>query len=503
MLKPLLQSPHSVCTQSTVEAMLLWRAQTHAGPAKLYVGNCQEACHWAGQHVATIINCANVDYPHHPWCVRQWLNLNFKGLLNGVEWNERVDAAVKLALQTLARGKSVLIHCRQGKLRSAAFSALLMALLQGINLQEALRMYQLYNERVRGPDDEKRMAGLMLKHKVAAKLAQLQAEQWCADLIRCIDEGAPPLACPREQLPRQDPVPLSSGRGRPLERSRTRSPPWLPRHRRNFGSPAKEVAARHPPSIFCITAAADMSPAAPKPAIGAPAPPQVPVAPPAAPKPAIGAPAHLRSPAMAMTVDEAPPGVARFNLWPATSPSSAAPQCAPPATSAPIVDAPAALPAAVQCPEQGVPSCEGDAGDSAAEAAQYAEAARGRGVWEAVDVQEKEAGEALRRSRSPSQEIPAEGVWSCSACQSLNSRHKLFCGREDCEARRPHLQTWHDGDWHCDMCGNHNFWFRKTCAWNHCVTNDWMCPNCGNQNFSDRKWCNRFVCRHPRPAREQ
>ena len=40
------------------------------GVGKLYVGDSKSAVQWAGQHVAYIINCADINYAWHPWCPR-------------------------------------------------------------------------------------------------------------------------------------------------------------------------------------------------------------------------------------------------------------------------------------------------------------------------------------------------------------------------------------------------------------------------------------------------
>jgi hypothetical protein len=35
----------------------------------LWVGSCQEALQWAGQHVAYVVNAADADNQWHPWCL--------------------------------------------------------------------------------------------------------------------------------------------------------------------------------------------------------------------------------------------------------------------------------------------------------------------------------------------------------------------------------------------------------------------------------------------------
>ncbi len=112
---------------------------------------------------------------------------------------------------------------------------------------------------------------------------------------------------------------------------------------------------------------------------------------------------------------------------------------------------------------------------------------------------------ASRRSRSPSRSVspsPEEdivapdGYWQCLECRSLNSSsgpRSMFCS--SCDARKPLQSTWEEGDWYCDLCGNHNYNARTICnnTWCPSVTTkpgDWICSGCGNHNYSSRKVCN-------------
>ena len=58
---------------------LIWQY----GRSKIFVGGCDSAVGWAAEHLPVIVNCADVDYEWAPTCPRRWLNLNFKGDLNG------------------------------------------------------------------------------------------------------------------------------------------------------------------------------------------------------------------------------------------------------------------------------------------------------------------------------------------------------------------------------------------------------------------------------------
>ena len=104
---------------------------------KLFVGPCDSALHWAGQHVGYIINCADTSYPWHPFCVRFWLNPGKQG----VSWEARMFTAVKLVFAALMFGEGVLLHCRRGKHQSGAFCVLILALLLGNDIDAALDFY--------------------------------------------------------------------------------------------------------------------------------------------------------------------------------------------------------------------------------------------------------------------------------------------------------------------------------------------------------------------------
>ena len=108
-------------------------------------------------------------------------------------------------------------------------------------------------------------------------------------------------------------------------------------------------------------------------------------------------------------------------------------------------------------------------------------------------------------SRSPSPDVPAGGVWQCPGCCTLNAGKELFCTH--CGIRRELQQVWHEGDWFCSECGNHNYWYRKECKFTWCPTvtwkpGDWTCPLCGNHNYSSKLFCNRRhpPCHFPKPG---
>ena len=108
--------------------------ESHEGmgevPGSLYVGSCGEAVQWAGCHVGFVINASDRSYYQwHEYCVRFWMNVNFKDALDGVTWEQRLSSVLWLALTALALGDNVLIHCRQGKHRSGILAMLIMSIL--------------------------------------------------------------------------------------------------------------------------------------------------------------------------------------------------------------------------------------------------------------------------------------------------------------------------------------------------------------------------------------
>ena len=68
--------------------------------------------------VTFIVNAADQDFPWDESIRRFWMNLNYKGEMDGVTWERRMQSAVRLIIEALAAGGDVLVHCRQGKHRS-------------------------------------------------------------------------------------------------------------------------------------------------------------------------------------------------------------------------------------------------------------------------------------------------------------------------------------------------------------------------------------------------
>ena len=57
------------------------------------------------------------------------VNINFKGVLNHVTHEQRMGVVVWLILTAMMMGEDVLVHCRQGKHRSAVVCLLIMLII--------------------------------------------------------------------------------------------------------------------------------------------------------------------------------------------------------------------------------------------------------------------------------------------------------------------------------------------------------------------------------------
>ena len=119
-------------------AMARWNRLTNAvcepgrSRGTLWVGSCQEAVQWAGQHVAYIVNAAHEDFKWHPWCLRFWASINYKGILNHVTHEHRICVVVWRILTALMMGEDVLARCRQGKHRSSVLCMLIMLIIGSV-----------------------------------------------------------------------------------------------------------------------------------------------------------------------------------------------------------------------------------------------------------------------------------------------------------------------------------------------------------------------------------
>ena len=95
---------------------------------KLYVGSCESALQWAGQHVGNIKNVPTSPTRGTRSAFASGKTPLTRTPFDGVAWENRMITAVKLVLVALMFGEGVLLHCRQGRHCSGAFRALIMVL---------------------------------------------------------------------------------------------------------------------------------------------------------------------------------------------------------------------------------------------------------------------------------------------------------------------------------------------------------------------------------------
>ena len=133
---------------------------------------------WASQNVGYIINCSNVSYAWHPWCVRFWLNPQYWSTFEGVSWEDRMSTTMKLVLAALMFGEGVLLHCRQGKHRSGALCVLTLALLRGTGIDGALDLYFAKRSDLRSRDCYI-VRKILDRTNYPQLLAKLEQQVWC------------------------------------------------------------------------------------------------------------------------------------------------------------------------------------------------------------------------------------------------------------------------------------------------------------------------------------
>ena len=175
----------------------------------LFVGGHEDAVDWAEEHAEAVINCADIDYPHAESCRRRWLNINYRGRLNGRDWNQRMRAVLTFLLECLVREDCVLIHCRVGRHRSGLFAVLALMFVLGLSWDEACDVY--FEKRIGlTRHDMSKVRGHRLKQDLLALRAKLQHEGFCDDQLKKL------------RRPAGSGVPA---RSRSPSRSRSRSPP--------------------------------------------------------------------------------------------------------------------------------------------------------------------------------------------------------------------------------------------------------------------------------------
>ena len=448
----------------------------NVGVGKLYVGDSKSAVQWAGEHVAYIINCADINYAWHPWCPRFWLNLGFRGVFDELDWPARMMTAVKLVMLALMFGQEVLLHCRQGKHRSGAFCVLMLALLWDCSIWVALESYWSCRPDLQDWDWWTLDKILFRKNNFNELVKTVRQQSWFpkarGNILNrlwafSVQHPTPGAALHPPQV---------------ILRPRLTSPPGPPHHQRSASSsepdPKKMPTRIGPPpgerrsasSHPCDQRSASSSELRPPPPRKRPRP------------------------------TEPPPGERGSSSSSWSSPWVQVHPChdcgkmpwsckCNPERRSKLLAAffPRSASIADPVPEEPQISAE-----------LFRRMCVRAGVWDDAQAAEHHATELRDRSRSPSPEPDDKEAWECPECRSLNSRHLLHCELATCGSRRPLVQKWRPGDYYCKDCGNHRYASSQWCNWVHCHSNDWTCPGCQNLNFAARKTCNTRSCQRPR-----
>ena len=421
----------------------------NVGVGTLYVGDSTSAVQWAGFHVAYIINCADINYAWHPWCPRFWLNVGFRGLQEELNWSERMMVAVKLVMLALMFGQGVLLHCRQGKHPSGAFCVLMLALLWGCSVQEALDRYWSRRPDLRPHDWSILDKILFRKNNFNALVESVRRQSW-----------------------------FPKARGNILNRLwafRVQPPIPKPKKRpRLTSAPGERGTSRQtsPPRDQCSASSSE-------------------------------APGRLRQASLSRDRRSASSSGAPADI----SSSSGSSEW----LRVQVCHLCGLMPWSCRCnPERRAELVAAFFSQRSASTADpvpephqvsaelFRRMSQRAGVWDDAQAAEHHATKLRDRSRSPSPEAHDKEAWECPECHSLNSLHVLHCAVATCGNRRPLMQNWRSGDYFCEHCGNHRFASSLWCNWVHCHSNDWTCPMCQNKNFAARKTCNTRRCQHPR-----
>ena len=186
-------------------AWLIWKS----GSRKVYIGEKVHALDWAKQHEAAIVNCADRDYDWDPHCDRRWLKLwNFRGTLDGRTWIQHIEGNLRFVFSALERGEPVLLHCRKGKCRSGAATAMVIALLEGISYFEALEL--CVNKRGLDARDAAGCRDIAQKLDLSGVVDRLREEGFCKHHIQVATKSpSPPVPTksPEQKQPEQKQMP--------------------------------------------------------------------------------------------------------------------------------------------------------------------------------------------------------------------------------------------------------------------------------------------------------
>ena len=438
-------------TPAMARAALLSRGTPcNTGGGKLYVGDSKSAVQWAGQHVAYIINCADINYAWHPWCPRFWLNVGYGGEFEDRDWAERMMTAVKIVLLALMFGQNVLIHCRQGKHRSGAFCVLILALMWECSVMAALRFYWSKRPDLEDHDWWVLDKILFRKNNFDEVVERVREQSWF------------PKA--RGNILNRLWAFTAKSRSNTVEQPTWKPPPPKKRPRPASAPPGARKAStrkgdQRPVSSFDIPDDIELEPR----------------------RKVVLKPRQTSS-SSSVSTDwlrvhpchtcarmpwscKCNPG-RRLQLMAAFSPHSTS-------TPEPVTE----------------PQISAEL---------FRRMSMRSGVWADAEAAEHRATELRDRSRSPSPEVHDKEGWQCPQCTNLNSKHILHCETTSCGLRRGLVQHWRQGDYYCRDCGNHRFASSLWCNWVHCHSNDWTCPVCHNLNFAAREKCHTRSCGHPR-----
>ena len=472
---------------------LIWGGNSQREPA-IYVGGCDDALEWASLHANSIVNCANVDYP---WaqdnCSRRWLNLKYKGALNGRTWHQRMQSVTQFCLDALIKNEVVLLHCRVGRHRSGAFCSFLLAFMLGIKYEEGCRIYFRGRTGLSG-HDERVVERANVEGQLQQLLDELNSEGFCQAqrsqlfLRRCPPApkpmpraglGSAPVRCgvPGTRTPAQKPMPRppTSSDGLSSAATDRRGGPTRTRQLDHFESLVDSLSVLPPPP-----------PMPRNPRSRSPPPPM-----PRNPRSRSRHPPPTRRSGVRVRL-QSPPHPPR---WHKTAPSPRPPLLRP---APPGYPPPLHKQAPLQ-PRQPAPPLHPP----------RRALLRARVIGAASSssgVPARSESPVSSSSSSPSPEWDMERAWQCPHCDSMNLRSKMFCASRGCEFPRPLLQQFKPGDWFCGECGNHNYKTRVGCNNTHCPTmrykpGDWVCSRCGNHNYASRSVCNTAFCRMQRPPR--
>ena len=399
---------------------------------------------------------------------RFWLNLRYKGSFQPlrvevaarVPWFRRITRCLEEVLEGLGHGDTVLVHCKAGKHRSGAFSALVLACLTGVSWDTAaedLFRIRKYNDKDRiivegiGKDlklrdvaDEFRCSEFWrsieymfaasierrriqrLAGRAGAHVPPREKRQPVADKPLTSSSSTVVLELMSKKMPsnKQQPQPLPTPppppRRRTEKRAASMSPPRGPPQKRPLRSPERPPLRREGFDEAVLIRA---TPPPPEKLTTAPA------------KPSSGVPSSLvlkhtttpKSKSSGVPVVLRPPPVEA-----AKSKSSGVPVVLrPPPVDKPVVN-------------QDSDDSEDEDTDSDSQGSLRFRKRVPRLTARRDRVARSPSGspsDRRPRSPSPAADVPPGGCWQCSKCCSLNPGGALYCMRSTCQQRRALVQV--------------------------------------------------------------